>query len=54
MGLFAGWIHSPAALLATFHQRAGRICATTLKLAPEDGPMATVLLESLIQRAATD
>lgn len=35
-------------------QHAGRMSVTTLKLAPEDGPMATALLETLIQRIATE
>jgi hypothetical protein len=50
-GLFSGWVHSPAALLTTFAQNEGRVAATTLRVAPEDGPVATALLESLIQRA---
>jgi hypothetical protein len=52
VGLFAGWVHSPAALLANVRHGAGRLLATTLRLAPEDGPIATALLESLIQRAS--
>jgi hypothetical protein len=51
VGMFAGWVQQPAALLAAFAQGAGRITATTLRLAPENGPVATALLESLIQRA---
>jgi hypothetical protein len=51
IGLFSGWIHSPAALLAAFEQGAGRLMATTLRLAPENGPVATAMLESLVQRA---
>jgi hypothetical protein len=52
LGLFAGWLHAPVALQARFAQGAGHITVTTLRLAPEDGPIATALLESLVQRAA--
>ena len=48
-GMFVGWVHAPAALLWTFRQGRGSITVTTFKLAPEDGPVATVLLEDLIQ-----
>ena len=50
VGLFVGWVSSPAALLATFDQGAGHLIATTLHLAPEDGPVATAIIESLVQR----
>jgi hypothetical protein len=50
-GLFAGWVHDPAALLAAFRHGDGRLVATTLRLSPEDGPIATTMLESLIQKA---
>jgi hypothetical protein len=50
-GIFAGWLRSPAALLATLRQGAGTIVATTLGAVPGDGPVATALLESLVQRA---
>jgi hypothetical protein len=50
VGIFAGWLHSPAALLGAFGQGAGRIVVTTLHVAPEDGPVATALLETLIRR----
>ena len=54
-GMFVGWVHAPAALLWTFAQGRGRMTLTTFRLAPEDGPVATVLLEDLIQGgAATD
>lgn len=43
------WVHAPAALLWTFRQGEGTVTVTTLKLAPESGPVATVLLEDLIQ-----
>ncbi len=51
-GLFSGWVHNPAALLAGFAHGAGRLVVTTFRLAPEDGPIATTMLESLIQKAA--
>jgi Glycosyl hydrolases family 2, sugar binding domain len=51
VGLFSGWVHSPVALLAQFDQGSGQVIATTLQLAPEDGPVATALLEQLVQRA---
>jgi hypothetical protein len=50
-GMFAGWLRHPAALLATFRQGAGRVVMTTLHACPEDGPVATSLLEQLVQRA---
>jgi hypothetical protein len=51
-GLFSGWVHSPAALLAEFAQTRGEVMLTTLRLSPEGGPVATALLEALIQRLA--
>jgi hypothetical protein len=47
-GMFTGWLHSPAALIWSFPQGRGRITATTFKVAPEVGPVATALLEGLI------
>jgi hypothetical protein len=35
--------------LWTFRQGEGTVTVTTLKLAPESGPVATVMLEDLIQ-----
>ena len=52
IGLFSGWVHSPVALLASFAQGHRRVIVTTLRLAPEDGPIATAMLEALIQEAA--
>jgi len=52
-GMFVGWVHSPAALVWTFPQGRGRITLTTLHVAPESGPVATALLERLLQTAAT-
>jgi hypothetical protein len=51
-GMFVGWIHTPAALIWTFPQGTGAVTLTTLRIAPERGPVATVLLEGLIQQAA--
>jgi hypothetical protein len=48
-GMFVGWVHAPAAVLWRFRQGRGVVTATTFKLAPEDGPVATVLLEDLVQ-----
>jgi hypothetical protein len=51
-GMFVGWVHSPAALVWTFRQGRGVVTLTTLHVAPEDGPVATALLEGLLQHAA--
>jgi hypothetical protein len=51
-GLFAGWIHAPVTVQAGFALGAGHLIVTTFRLAPEHGPIATALLESLVQRAA--
>jgi len=51
-GMFVGWVHSPAALVWSFPQGRGRITLTTLHVAPEAGPVATALLENLLQGAA--
>jgi hypothetical protein len=52
VGMFVGWIHDPVALLASFAQGAGRLTVTTLRLSPENGPVATALVASLVRRAA--
>jgi Glycosyl hydrolases family 2, TIM barrel domain len=52
VGLFSGWVHSPVALVASLSHGRARAIVTTLRLAPEDGPIATALLEQLIQEAA--
>jgi hypothetical protein len=59
VGIFTGWLHHPAALLAevgtgpgTGGEPFGRFVVTTLRLSPEEGPVATALLESLIQDVA--
>ncbi|HUQ77644.1 MAG TPA: glycoside hydrolase family 2 TIM barrel-domain containing protein [Patescibacteria group bacterium] len=51
-GMFVGWVHTPAALVWTFLQGRGAATLTTFRVAPEAGPVATVLLENLIQRSA--
>jgi hypothetical protein len=51
-GMFVGWVHAPAANDWTFPQGRGAITLTTFRVAPESGPVATLLLERLIQRAA--
>lgn len=51
-GMFVGWIHAPAAIVWAFKQGAGAITLTTFRVAPERGPVATALLEQLIQQAA--
>jgi hypothetical protein len=50
VGLFSGWVHNPAALLADLRHGAARLAATTLRVSPEEGPVATAMLESLVQR----
>ncbi|MFL5707420.1 MAG: glycoside hydrolase family 2 protein [Chloroflexota bacterium] len=51
-GMFVGWVHTPAALVWTFPQGRGAATLTTFRVAPESGPVATVLLENLIQQSA--
>jgi hypothetical protein len=51
-GMFVGWVHTPAANVWTFPQGSGAITLTTFRVAPESGPVATLLLERLIQQAA--
>lgn len=52
-GMFVGWIHAPAAIVWSFGQGRGAVTVTTFRVAPESGPVATLLLERLIQQAAT-
>jgi len=52
-GMFVGWVHTPAANVWTFRQGQGVVTLTTFRVAPESGPVATLLLERLIQHAAT-
>jgi hypothetical protein len=51
-GMFVGWVHTPAANVWTFPQGRGAVTLTTFRVAPEHGPVATLLLERLIQQAA--
>ncbi|MEO7296538.1 MAG: hypothetical protein ABIZ57_10360, partial [Candidatus Limnocylindria bacterium] len=51
-GMFVGWIHDPVALIWSFSHGHGRVTVTTLKVAPERGPIATVLRDALIAGAA--
>jgi hypothetical protein len=51
-GMFVGWIHEPAALTWGFAQGSGVIALTTFRLVPESGPLATTMLEALVQRLA--
>ena len=51
-GMFVGWLHEPAALIWTFGQGAGKVTLTTFRLSPENGPVATVMLEQLLQGSA--
>ncbi|MFN2418318.1 MAG: glycoside hydrolase family 2 protein [Candidatus Limnocylindria bacterium] len=50
-GMFVGWVHAPAALIWEFRQGDGVITVTTLRLAPESGPVATTMLDCLIQQS---
>ncbi len=52
-GMFVGWIHTPAAIVWTFRQGRGAVTLTTFRVAPETGPVATLLLERLLQQAAS-
>ena len=51
-GMFVGWVHAPAALVWGFGQGHGRVVITTFRLAPESGPLASTMLDSLIERLA--
>jgi hypothetical protein len=51
-GMFVGWVHTPAANIWTFRQDRGVMTLTTFRVAPESGPVATLLLERLIQHTA--
>jgi hypothetical protein len=51
-GMFAGWVHAPAALAWTFAQGAGFLTVTTFRVAPEAGPVAALLLDRLVRHAA--
>lgn len=49
-GVIAGWAYPDAATVWAFSQGHGCVIATTLRLSPESGPVATLLLEGLLQR----
>ncbi|MCA1588765.1 MAG: ABC transporter permease subunit [Chloroflexi bacterium] len=51
-GMFVGWVHEPAALIWHFEQGRGSIVMTTFQLAPESGPVASTMLECLVDRFA--
>jgi hypothetical protein len=51
-GMFVGWVHTPAANVWRFRQARGAVTLTTFRVAPESGPVASALLEGLIQQAA--
>jgi hypothetical protein len=53
-GMFSGWVHAPAALVWRFAQGRGKLTLTTFRVAPERGPVATALLEGLIQLASSE
>jgi hypothetical protein len=50
-GSFVGWIAQPVAHAWSFAQGRGRITVTTLRLT-SDGPIVSLMLESLIQHAS--
>jgi hypothetical protein len=50
-GMFVGWIHAPVALAWSFPQGKGWMTITTLHVAPERGPVATVLRSALVGSA---
>lgn len=52
-GMFAGWINAPAAIAWTFGQGRGAVTITTFRVAPEHGPLASLLLDRLIRHAAS-
>jgi hypothetical protein len=52
-GMFVGWLHTPAAIVWTFRHGRGAVTLTTFRVAPESGPVATLLLERLLQHAAS-
>lgn len=51
-GMFVGWVHAPAALIWQFRQGDGIVTLTTLRLSPEAGPVASTMLDSLVQQMA--
>ena len=53
-GMFAGWVHAPVALVWSFPQGEGRVTLTTLQVAPQTGPVATVLRSALLELASAN
>jgi hypothetical protein len=51
-GLFAGWVHAPAAISISMQLGAGRLIVTTFRLDPGNGPIARALLAGLVRQAA--
>jgi hypothetical protein len=51
-GMFAGWVSAPAALVWTFGQGLGSLTISTFRVAPEAGPVASLLLDRLLRHAA--
>jgi hypothetical protein len=47
-GLFAGWIHAPAAITVSLPLGAGHLVVTTFRLDPDNGPIARALLADLV------
>jgi hypothetical protein len=52
-GLFAGWVHAPAAFTVAMDVGAGRLVVTTLRLEADNGPLAHAMLADLVRSAAT-
>ena len=50
-GLFAGWVHAPAAFTVSMDIGAGRLVVTTLRLDPDNGPLAGAMLADLVRSA---
>ncbi len=53
-GVFVGWLHHPAAIVAQFRSGQGRVLATTLDVAPSfgDDPASTTLLRDMVEYAS--
>lgn len=50
-GLFAGWVHAPAAFTASMQVGGGQLVVTTFRLDPDNGPVAEALLTDLVRAA---
>jgi len=48
-GMFAGWVHAPAAFTASMPVGAGQLVVTTFRLDPDNGPVAEALLADLVR-----